>query len=221
VYNIVKKLMLFSALIGIVQFFSACSQPRYLIAPDDNMYILADYEDALKAWSAHDEIHRNMIGLAEIDAVYRSWEVRQSYLNSLRTANISRASLIRTEEREKNQFRKGHEFTLGLYCHDSEWNRLTGMDPIWHLTLHSDTGRPVKPVLIESLDVSPEEAYYFFRDIGHGGKLYRVVFPLMDDLEKPLIDKSTRLVVLSVDSLLGNMELKWKLKCCPAADPRE
>ena len=206
--------LLFSLILGV----SGCSNARYYVTPDDNIYTLADYSDAVDSWTERSEIHHNLIGVAKLTAVYRSWEVRQAYINTARNADPGSERVRRIEERELNRFYAGHEFTLGLYCHEEEWNQVSGADPVWQLSLCSDSSGPVKPILVEKDSLALEEAWFFYDELSHWGKIYRVVFPLWDARGNPVIGKSTRYVRLFCSSLLGTMELKWKIKPFPESD---
>lgn len=195
---------------------SSCSHPRYYSKPSDNIYLLADYYDAIKLWTAHDEIHYHLIGVADLNAVYKSWEVRQAYINAVRNRYASTdAYMDRITQRELNGFNNGHEFLLGLYCYKEEWNKLTGPDPVWHLILSSDTGGPVRPRMIEKMDVPPDQAWMYLDDLTHGRTVYRVIFPLEDEEGRPLICESTTCFKLCCDSLLGNLTLRWSLEPVP------
>ncbi|MBN1551859.1 hypothetical protein JW979_10335 [bacterium] len=195
---------------------ASCYPPRYLAYPDDDVYLMADYNDAIRLWQAHDEIHRDLISIADLNAVYRSWEVRQAYIHGYRNqTSPDTAYLDIIIQRELVGLRNGHEFILGLYCHERDWAVLTGTDPIWRIRLFSDTGGPVTPIRIERFTVSPEEEWYYADFISHGRQTYKVFFPMYDSRNRPLICKETKCFRLSCDSILGNMILKWRLGPIP------
>ncbi|MBN1356845.1 hypothetical protein JXA40_11335 [bacterium] len=211
----------FAGVLTVMFLTAACVGRRFYSTPDDNIYILADYQDAVEYWTADDAIHHHLIGVAHLTAVYRSWEVRQAYLNTVRNSEPETERFRRLEERELNRFYAGHEFTLGLYCHDDEWSRLTGPDPVWHLSLETDCSRPVFPELIEMDSLSEAEAWLYYGELHHWGKVFRVVFPLTDADGNPVIDKSTRRITLSCGSILGSMQLIWRLRTCPEGETGE
>jgi hypothetical protein len=196
--------------------FSGCHTPRYFATPSDTMFLLADYQDALKLWTAHDEIHHKVIGVADLTGVYISWEVRQAYLQEItRSKNLPEEQLDRIIQREHNKFESGHEFLIGLYCYKKDWNRLQGVDPIWRISLCSDTGGPVEAGLIEEYVIPTGEDWMYLEFLTSWRKVYRVVFPLSDAQNQPLINSATRCVTFKCDSILGNLTLNWKLGPVP------
>lgn len=206
----------FALLYALLLVLIACSAPRYYSIPGDNVYLLADYKDAIELWTAHDEGHHNLIGVADLNAVYRSWEVRQAFIQLVKNRWMPANEIIdRVISRETSGFEKGHEFLLGLYCFDEAWQRMTGIDPVWHLRLCSDTADPVDVELIEKIDPKAEEAWMFLPDITHGRSVYRAIFPKTDAQGRPVIDRQTRCFVLYCDSILCNLTLRWTIGSVP------
>ena len=207
-----KRLILSIVLI----FALGCSHARFYSRPGDDYYLLADYQTALMHWTEKDEIHHNLIGVAELTAVYKSWEVRQSYLYTFKNkANPKPEILERTTLRELNGFHNGHEFIVGLYCSDKKWETLTGMDPLWRLTLETDKGFILDPILIEKIEIEPAEKWCYWNYQAQWHKLFKVVFPLTTKDLCSVIDSETSFFILHCDSILGNMQLKWVLKPVP------
>ncbi|MGB3976042.1 MAG: hypothetical protein WBM02_09115 [bacterium] len=193
-----------------------CIRPRYFTTPQDTVYQLADYEIALRHWGMHDEIHQRFISLADGYAVYLGWEVRQAFINAVRDRlNPRLESLDKIVERNIRQFENGHEFYLGLYCYQKEWCRLSGEDPVWNLTLENNRGVKMRPLLVEEVDISPDQAWMFPEEMTTGKTIFRVVFPKTDPADQPIIDSQTSFFILKCHSLLGKLEFKWKLEPIP------
>gem|GEM_PF-4512827 len=200
----------------VIMMLVSCAAPRYFSVPGDNVYLLADYQDAIRLWTAHDESHHRLIGIADLNAVYRSWEVRQAFIQLVKNRWMPSEEIIsRSIEREMHGFENGHEFLLGMYCFEESWQRMTGIDPVWHLRLCSDSGGPVDPGLIEKVEPKAEESWMYLPDITHGRSVYRVVFPKSDAMGRAVIDRSTRCIALYCDSILCNLTLRWKLGPVP------
>ncbi len=195
---------------------SSCSLPRYYSCPNDCVYLLADYSDTIETWSSHDELHHQMIGVADINALYLSWEVRQAYLQTVKNQLCPEPEAInKLTQIHLNRFEHDNEFILGLYCHNKEWNKLTGESPIWSIQLQSDTGKTVKPKLIEKVTIRPDESWMFLDKFTHGREVYRVVFPKQDTEGNELICRNTRCFRLIGSSFLGSLILDWKMGPIP------
>ncbi|HPQ38938.1 MAG TPA: hypothetical protein PLV45_01065 [bacterium] len=202
--------------IGLIILISGCAHERYYCEPGDGCYTLADYDDAVEQWLAHDEIHDRMISLADAQTLYLAWELRQAYLDLLKNTAAADKDYIDTQrERAVNQFEQGHEFHLGLYCYDKSWYRLTGQDPIWRMTLTTDQRITVRPFLIEEIQISPDNAWKHLNRLALGRKVYRVVFPKEDADSVPVITKETRWFELQCHSLLGTLTMHWDLEPIP------
>ncbi len=210
------RITLYLSLLGLVVLAMACGSPRYYSSPGDEMYMLADYDDTVHNWSSHDELHHRFIGIADLNCIYRSWEVKQAYLAAMKNRmQLDTDDLERAAEREILTFNRGNEFYLGLYCYEEKWNKLTGMNPVWQLTLCSDTASPVKPILIEKINLRPEEAWFYLNFLSHGREIYRVIFPHSDDQGRELIGVQTSRFHLRCNSLLGELRCKWTMKPIP------
>jgi hypothetical protein len=196
--------------------FNACHYPRYFSSPEDPIYLLAGYQDAIRLWTAHDEIHHNIIGLADAKALYRSWEVRQAYLQAYsQQAGISDELVQRAEDREVHGYNKYNEFYVGLYCYKDAWNTAAGANPIWRFTLFSSTGGPVQPVSIEKLEPAADDEWMYLSDLSRGRTLYRILFPREDDDGNTIIGRETKEFELSASSMFGNLYLKYRLGPVP------
>jgi len=195
---------------------SGCCGSRYYSTPQDDVYLLAEYEDTLSQWTVHDEIHHRFISLADGSALFLSWEVRQGFINAVRDRmNPEPEYLRQIIDRNIHQFENGNEFYIGLYCYEDDWCHMTGTDPIWYLTLTNNLGKSVRPQLIEKIDIRPDQAWMFLDEMTHGRKVFRVVFPSFDDDGNRLIDKSTRGFTIHCQSLLGIMQFHWNLGPIP------
>lgn len=195
---------------------SGCANSRYYSTPRDDCYLLADYEDTIRQWSAEDEIHSRFLSTANGVALFLSWEVRQGFINAVRDRmNPDPAYLQQLIQRNIHQFDNGNEFYIGLYCYEEKWSSLTGTDPVWYLTLQSDKKISVRPSLVEQIEIRPEQAWMFLDEMTHGKKLFRVVFPITDGEGHALINQDTRVFTIKCSSLLGTMEFKWTLGPVP------
>lgn len=210
--NVYRWFMLFLLLVIV----AGCAHERYICEPGDGCYTLADYDNAVKHWTAHDELHERMISLADSYVIYLGWEVRQAYLDLLeQKAVVDSSYLAQQRKRSIKQFNRGHEFHLGLYCYDKNWYKLTGQDPIWRLILSTDRGITVRPDLIEEIQVSPDNAWKHLENLTQGRKVYRVVFPKTDANGIPVITKETEWFELQCHSLLGTLTMQWDLEPIP------
>ncbi|MBN1879800.1 hypothetical protein JW823_06790 [bacterium] len=195
---------------------SSCAPTRYYSTPHDDVYLLADYEDTLHQWITHDEIHNRFISIADASALYLSWEVRQGFINAVRDRmNPDPQYLQEVIQRNLRQFENGNEFYFGLYCYEEDWCKMTGLNPVWYLSMSTDSGITVRPSLIEQTELRAEQAWLFLDELTHGRKLFRVVFPTHDDEGRIVIDKNTRLFYIKCHSLLGTMTFRWDLVPIP------
>jgi hypothetical protein len=191
---------------------SSCTQPRYYTIPDDAHQTVRDYNSAMCHWSAQDEIHQRFISLADGYAVYLSWEVRQAFINTVRDQlNPEQHYIDQLIERNLRQFENANEFYLGLYCYEREWCRLSGIDPVWNLTLENDSGVKVRPLYVEDVDIPADQAWLFPDDMRIGRTIYRAVFPKFDNDGLPVIDEHTEYFQMKCHSLLGILEFRWIL----------
>ena len=203
-------------MISLMIVISSCAPRRYISDPDSGMYTLAEYQDTLNLWVTHDEVHKELIGVADVHALYKSWEVRQAYLDALnQRANLSSEELESKKEREIKQFRNGHEFLIGLYCYKKDWYKVTGQDPVWRLTLSSSNGSKVRPFLIEEVTVDSDKAWQYLDFMVHARKTYRVVFPNLTDDDQEVIGPDIEWFSVSLHSLLGTLECKWDIGPIP------
>lgn len=193
-----------------------CTNVRYLTTPDSDVYLLADYETALSHWMMHDEIHDRFISLADVNAIFLSWEVRQAYLNTLSETTIPLESdLVRVRERQIKQFESGNEFMLALYCYNSDWYALTGQDPVWRLTLTTSEGITVRPTLIEEKPLRSDHAWSFLDSFSHRHKIYRVVFPQKTESGEQVLNTDASWFQLNCHSVLGTLDMRWELGTVP------
>jgi len=196
--------------------FVGCSLQRYLTDPDSNVYILADYDEAIHHWVEHDEVHDKLIGLADCHSLFLTWEVRQAYLSTLKEkVTPEDDEFNRERDRQIKQFENGNEFLIGLYCYDKDWYQLTGSDPIWRLSMTTDTGIVIKPSLIEESPISTDLRWSYLDFMSEGRKTYRVVFPKFTKDGTKILDSNTRWFRLSCNSLLGKLEMTWELGPIP------
>ncbi|MBN1296274.1 hypothetical protein JXA80_05805 [bacterium] len=201
---------------GFLLSITGCGPHRYLCEPGDGCFTLADYEDTVNQWVAHDELHDRFISQADIHAVFLSWELRQAYLDALRDrAAVEPAYFERQKDREIKQFESGNEFHIGLYCYQKEWYRITGENPIWRLTLRTDRGDEVRPVLIEEIEIPPDQAWKYLEFLTQGRKVYRAVFPRTTENGSLLLDKETRWFELRCHSMLGTLTMHWDVGPIP------
>ncbi len=191
---------------------SGCAHPRYYTLPDDFEQTTRDYNSAMRHWGVQDEIHQRFISLADGYAVYLSWEVRQAFINTVRNyLNPEQRYIDELIERNIRQFENANEFYLGLYCYEREWCRLSGMNPVWNLVLRNDSGREVRPLYVEEVDIPADQAWLFPDEMQVGRTIFRAVFPKSDDDGYQIIDKQTRYFELKCHSLLGTLEFRWNL----------
>jgi len=209
--------MLFTTLLFIQIMFNGCQTTRYYSTPKDSVYLLADYEDTLQQWTMADEIHKRLISIADGRAVYQSWEVREGYISVIRDRmNPSPEYLQSVIDRNIEQFENGNEFYIGLYCHEKDWCKMTGIDPVWYLTLTNDSGITLRPQLIEEYAIRSEQAWMFLNEMTtHGRKVFRVIFPKYDSNGDLFIDKTTTTFTLQCHSLLGTLAFRWDLNPIP------
>jgi len=196
---------------------SSCYRTHYLSEPESGIYLLADYKDTIDHWIKHDEIHKNLICLADSYALFQSWEVRQAYLDAVRDKKVPSPEFIEIlRERQVKQHENGNEFYLGLYCYDEDWFDLTGQDPVWRMTLSNDSGDIVRPIIIEEMVIPSDQAWAFLDFMTAGRKVYRVVFPKNNENGDIILSSTTKWFSLDCHSFLGRLSMKWKLGPVPA-----
>ena len=213
---LIKRTLDLAICMTLCAIFSGCLSCRYYSCPTDNVYLLADYEDAVEHWTVHEEIHRDLIGLAHGYCLYRGWEVRQAYIQTVRNKLKPLPELMeRIEMREMNVMNSSNEFLLSLYCHNPDWNRVTGTDPVWNIMLFSDTGEPIRPNYIEKIDLPDAEAQLYLSTLTDWGETYRILFPKTDAEGKELIWKETREITILCTPLVGTLKFRWSLRPVP------
>ncbi len=199
-----------------ILFAAGCQPARYYAEPSDSVYFLADFHTALTHWSAHGEIHHNLIGIADINAVYLSWEVRQAYLHQLESQlHMPEQELAMNRKRQLHRHEDGNEFLLGIYCYKKEWEQLDGIDPLWRLTLETDSGESFQPELIEAFEIPKGEELMYYSFLKDWRTMYRIVFPKLDSQGKPVISSSTKFFRIACNSVLGHINLNWKMQPVP------
>ena len=100
-------------------------QPGWV--PDDE----STYKRTTEKWTRTGQEIKRLITVIDVSAVYRSWDVRVSYVDML----VNRQGLSAVHENDllevqREYFLAHNEFIISAYCGDEEWLEFQGLHPL-------------------------------------------------------------------------------------------
>jgi len=169
------------------------------------------YRQIVARWTQSDRLYNQLETIAGMDAFYRSWLVRKSFVEEYAQAML----LPDSEKQEKLKFEREdserfEDFLLAVYTGKEEWNDLEKNNSIWSLFLTYESSARLQPYRIERYDPDPAVRERFYPFMSPWKKVYRVRFlrpaPAVEGAAAQGYQGPIRLVVTG---FLGQMAFSW------------
>jgi hypothetical protein len=174
------------------------------------------YRAQLRTWTRKDQIYQGLDNKLFISATYHAAAFRRAFAIAFpdiygHGGKITRRELVDMTDGVEQH----HNFFIATYTPVLQWNDFSRDDSIWRITLYSkaqgESGlgeAQVSPDDIIPLKVD-ENLRAVYPYISRFDKIYLVRFPLVDALQRPLVDEGTGEVVMRVASALGVATMRW------------
>lgn len=172
----------------------------------------------LRTWTRQDKIYGGLDNKLFVSATYHAPAFRRAFAIAFpdiygHGGKITRRELVdMTDGIEQH-----HNFFIAAYTPDARWNDFSREDSIWRMSLYS---KVLGEDGMGEAEVSPDEivplkidenlraVYPYISRFDH---IYLVRFPLVDALQRPLVDVGTSEVVLRIASALGVATMRWPM----------
>lgn len=191
---------------------AACSvrRPAVLYGSETRL-TPADYPAVLTTWSRSAKIYRGLDDKMFITATYHAPELRRAFALAFpdiygHGGKITRRELVDLT----GGVEQHHNFLLAVYTPDNRWNDLGRDDSIWRLSLQGSSETEVGPdeVVPIKMDENLRAVYPY---ITRFDKVYLVRFPLVDPLQRLVIEGDAATISLRIASALGGANMLWQL----------
>ncbi len=190
----------------------ACQTPRPAVLHGPTGAIAAeDYPAILRTWTRSDKLYQGLENKLFATATYHAPEFRRAFAVAFPEIYGHGGTVTRQELVElTGDAEESHTFFLCAYTPVFKWNDLDRRDSIWRLTLIGSDDVAVAPTTIEPIKVDENlRAVYDF--IGRFDRCYLVRFPLVDAMQRMVLEPKSTHAVLRIASALGAAELRWQL----------
>jgi hypothetical protein len=167
------------------------------------------YEKIVDNWTRSQTLYHNFSTNAQVSATFFSLPMRRAFVSEWGRAYdlpVSEREVLLDENLARAK--RSVEFVLSFYTPKESYNDLISPNSSWRLWLIDADGRKVGAAKVERMRVKHRKEYYFFPYYNDWSRLYRAVFPAIDDNDKPL-KLSGGKVTLRVAGVEGSMNLVW------------
>lgn len=169
-----------------------------------------DYPEVLGRWTRNAEIFDGLFSIMYLNASFHAPELRKAFLIRFpesygRGSDEAERLTLANPEAETHW-----EFFLSASTPHQAHNDLARPDSIWRVSLRADDGPEVEAqVRRVDLNANLRAFYPYLTPFASG---YGVDFPLTTLEGQPLIQPTTKKLVLRVASALGEAEMEWRLR---------
>ena len=172
-----------------------------------------EYQQVFEDWTQEDRIYKGFDCKLIAAATYKAMPFRRAYTQEY-------AELYRLNPAEKDKFLKDQEdaaatyieFIFAAYVPDNQWDDFQEEKSTWKIDLSIDGGARVAPVEIRKMERNNVVLKHFFPYVTPWKSVYLLRFPpTRRDTGEALVEDHSRLLTLSVSSILGAAEMTWEL----------
>ena len=204
VANLFWLYLLFPALILFT--FSGCASVDKEYRPP--------YKEMLKEWTRTEKVYDGLDLLLSVNATYKTEDFRSSYVDRyIEAYQLEDGSKETMAARETEEAELYNEFFLSVTTPDKSLNDFDSKDSVWKLYLEDGTGVKLSTVSIKRIETKNAMTSALFPYIDVWSIGYIVRFPKYSASgTEPIPNAKSRYMRLTVVGMLGNGELKWKLK---------
>lgn len=165
---------------------------------------MSSYENVVKSWTKTAKVYDELDTIILIDALYKNWTVRKTYIENLsKTNNISLKEKERLLNMEKEENKKINSFFLTVYTGKELWNDLNEKKSIWNIVLKDKKGNRWRPLKVKEIKYNELKIKKFYPFVTPWKKIYEIDFP------KDSSDNAGQ-IILTISSMLGRVELRWE-----------
>jgi hypothetical protein len=177
----------------------------------ENHLTATDYPRVLRTWTRSAKIYRGLDDKLFVTATYHAPELRRAFALAFpdiygHGGKITRRELVDLT----GGVEQHHNFLLAVYTPDVRWNDMGRDDSIWRLSLKGSQDIEVGPdeVVPIKMDENLRAVYPY---ISRFDKVYLVRFPLVDPLQRMVIEGDASGITLRIASALGGADMHWLL----------
>lgn len=208
-----KKMQRVALGIGVASCLAtACTTRRSAVLyGSESRLTAADYPAVLRTWSRSAKIYQGLDDKLFVTATYHAPELRRAFALAFpdiygHGGKITRRELVDLT----GGVEQHHNFLFAVYTPDNRWNDLGRDDSIWRLSLKGSSETEVGPdeVVPIKMDENLRAVYPY---ITRFDKVYLVRFPLVDPLQRLVIEGDATTISLRIASALGGANMVWQL----------
>lgn len=172
-----------------------------------------EYLQALKEWTREGRIYDGLDVKLIASSTFKSSQFRRAFATEY-------ARLYHLDDSEKNDRlrdqRKAaeayHDFMFAVYLPQKDWDDFSKKKSMWKIYLTLNGVEQIKPLEIRKIKKKDGVLAYFYPYITVWKSLYRIRFPVSTpETDERIITPNTDSITLVVTSVLGSVEMKWRL----------
>ncbi|MHA1569015.1 MAG: hypothetical protein ACTSXZ_06060, partial [Alphaproteobacteria bacterium] len=169
------------------------------------------YKRVLDNWTRSGKIYDNFATHLSVSATYFSRPMRRVFV-----AEWARAFDLPEAERQMllqdhlEQAERQVEFVVSFYTPEMRYNDLDHPESSWRVWFIDAAGTRVGAARIERVRVKHRKEFYFYPTYTEFGRLYRVVFPAVNEGGQPLAREQGK-ITLRITGVQGSVDLVWDI----------
>ena len=166
----------------------------------------------IERWTREDKLYSEFETILIVSALYKSWAVRQTYLEQEAAINnMSPEKKLAKLREERDLYDNENSFIVSAYLGDKSWNDFSEPSTVWKIYMVTKEGIKIYPEKIEKIeDIKSDSLLKYCYFITPWKTTYRVTFPKMiSQRAHPVIQESEGFK-LELVSHLGTAALKWE-----------
>jgi len=171
------------------------------------------YNDELHRWTQEAKAFSSLEERLSVVATYRGADFKRAYREYYaKSFGLTDSEKARLLEKDKAALGKYSEFLLSVHTSEASLNNLDTKKSPWKIYLLDSTGERTEPLSITRVDRADPVRGAFFPYIDLWSTAYVVRFPIYPEPGKgPLPALNAGYIRLTIESILGRVELKWPL----------
>ncbi len=197
----------------VIVMYTGCSHVTSYIDIVKDKGLSKEYLDTLDTWTRSQTVYSEFETRVTIKATYKGTAFNQAYFKE-----YTRIYQLPDEERkmrEDAQINLSSDFTEFLfyaYTPEKESNDFSKARSIWTVFLLDEKGKRINPVEIRKIDkITPVITVFYPYVNQYYGTFYSIKFPPAADSGVKTGDAKSKIMKLIFTSVLGKVELEWKL----------
>jgi len=171
------------------------------------------FSSEMDRWMRHGQIRQRFLTVLDVQAVLKSWTVRESWITHVQARKgLETSERNRLRQQEVSDHSVNYEFLLSVFSDQKELHELNHGRGPWFITLENEAGVSVRPLTIEEYVPEPGLIWDFHPARTPWSRNYTVRFPIENSEGTPLLSGVGRHeLTLHFRSVAAHLRLNWKL----------